>query len=251
MSTVKDVFNYIDTFASFDMQCEWDNSGLLIGNEENTVKKAMVCLDLTPDALEKAKINGCELVITHHPVIFSPIKSISFNTVVSELCKNEISVICAHTNFDKANGGVNDILCDVLNLKNVTAFGNDGLARTGESEEPMSDAEFSRFVKNKLGCGAVKYTPTQRPIKKVAVCGGAGADYLYDCVNINADALVTADTKHHELLFAAQNGICLVDAGHYSTENPAIFVLAEKLTKEFNDIEFTVFEGCDPAEYIK
>ncbi|MBQ8533509.1 MAG: Nif3-like dinuclear metal center hexameric protein [Clostridia bacterium] len=249
MTTVGSIYSFIDSVAPFSEQCEWDNAGLLVGDKDIPVTKALVCLDLTLDALKAATDEGCNLVITHHPIIFSPLKSISFDDVVSKLCTNSISVISAHTNYDKATGGVNDILCQIMGIKNVVSFGEDSLARMGELESEMTDKEFAEFVGNKLNT-AVKYVATQKKIKKVALCGGAGADYMYTAIQMGVDALITADTKHHELLYSRDNGFCLVDAGHYSTENPAMEVLCDRLKENFAEVDFVLYKGNDPVNYL-
>ncbi len=249
MTTVKNIYDMIDRFAPFSSQCEWDNSGILVGDGDVTVTKALVCLDLNDEALKIAKHEGCQLIVTHHPVIFSPLKSVSFDGTVARLCKENISVISAHTNFDKAKGGVNDTLCEILGLTDVSEFGEDNLARIGELGSSMTDKEFAGYVSKRLGA-YVKFVPSGRPIKKVAVCGGAGADFMYSALSLGADALVTADTKHHELLFARDNGFCLVDAGHYATENPAMRIMCEYLIKNFKEVQFFLYDGIDPAEYI-
>lgn len=249
MMTVKDIYKYLDTFAPFDTQCDWDNAGLLVGEMEKNVSKVAVTLDLTESVLDDVITNGCELVITHHPVIFSPLKQVKFDSIIAKLCKNEISVISAHTNLDKANGGINDILCSKLNVKNTQIFGED-IARIGVLENILRDDEFALYVKKRLGCANVKYVPCKRNIKTVAVCGGAGAEFMYEAIKMGADALVTADTKHHELIFAADNNFCIVDAGHYSTENIVVDELTKKLQLEFKDVEFISLNSVDPIKNI-
>lgn len=255
MTAVCDIYDFLNKTAPFNTQCIWDNAGLLVGDFSEKVGKICVCLDITPEAVEFAEKNGCSLIVSHHPVIFDPLKSVAKESEVWLLCKYGISAICAHTNLDSAKGGVNDTLAEILELCDVTAFDEDEnaaapMARIGMLKNPMLCGDFAKFVSKKLGCGGLKYTECQRSIKKVAVCGGAGGDFISAAKRLGADALVTADTKHHQLLEAKKTDFCLVDAGHYNTENPVIYTLEKKLSASFPKTEIFVYPAEDPANYI-
>ena len=233
MIRVKDVLNFLDDRFPLSDACDFDNVGLLAGDENNEVKKILVCLDADISAVEKAVYIGADLIVTHHPVIFDPLKSVTAESIVFKLIKNDISVISIHTNFDVGNGGVNDILCSLLPLKNVKKFeAADGyILNSAESE--ISDAFLlADKIKDILGF-PVRYV-AGRPIKKLLVCSGAGGDFLPDVICGGFDALITSDVKHNRFVEARNNNVSLFDAGHYATENVCVKPLSEMLKKEFS-----------------
>ncbi len=245
---VNDVFSFLDELAPFSYAMDFDNSGLLVGDPAQPVKKILVALDCTASVVHLAKESGAQLIVTHHPVIFSPIHSVTAESIVHQLVSSGISVICAHTNLDLAQGGVNDQLAQRLGLKCVEGLtpipctGRDKntvteyLGRVSFLPEPMEPKDFACFVKDRLGAN-VRFTVGNRPVHRVAVCGGAGADCLDDAIRIGADALVTSEVKHHIFLFAARQGITLVDAGHFHTEDVIVEPLAERLRVRFPEAE--------------
>lgn len=230
MATVKDIYNYINTFAPFDTQEEWDNSGHLVGDENKAVNKIMLALDITTDVINQAVSQNVDLLITHHPIIFKPVSNVLSNSLVYKLIENNISIICAHTNYDKAVGGVSDILCDTLGLKHCKV--DNTCLNVGELQNEMSTNDFVVFVKEKLN-GTVRYNNLDKKIKKVAVCSGSGIEYLELAKELNCDAFLTGDGSHHSFIDANEMGILLVCAGHFETENIAIKPLCNKIKKEF------------------
>lgn len=231
MATVKEIFNFIDTIAPFNSAEEWDNSGLLVGDENKIVNKILFALDCTEDVINQAVSCGADLIVTHHPVIFKPMSEITADSLVYKLIKNDLSIICAHTNFDKAINGVNDILCNAVELQNVIHI-DDACLNVGELGTEMNSKEFSQYVKSKLN-GIVRYNSIEKTIKKVAVCSGSGSDYLSLAKELKCDALLTGDGSHHTFLDADELGILLVCAGHFETENIAIKPLADKIYNNF------------------
>ncbi len=238
--TVKDIYDFINGFAPFDTQCEWDNSGLLIGNMSDNIEKIAVVLDITPEAVEYAAEKGADLIISHHPVIFKPISEIKSGDAVYLLIRNGISAICAHTCLDKAIGGVNDALFAKL------GFSSAPLCETGEASmlrkatvPPVSGEALARLVSDKLGA-PVRIADCGKQIKSFAMCGGSGSDFIKDAIDAGCDALITGDASHHDFLDAVSSGITLIAAGHFATENPVVEVLADKLSSEFNIEIFTV-----------
>ena len=248
--TVNDIYSFLDEKFPFALACDFDNCGLLIGDKNATVTKAVVCLDCTASAVDTAIKSGAELIISHHPVIFSGLKEVLSHSIVHRIIQNNISVISAHTNLDSACGGVNDTLAAVLQLENVEkVISSDGLIyRKGVLKNSLSPAEFAKFVGEKLSI-SVRYTAGARDIKNVAVCGGSGADFLYDVAAMGLDALVTADIKHHFFVDADRLGITLIDGGHFCTENVVINPLTELLQKQFPQISFTA-DNTSPVLYI-
>lgn len=247
MPKAKEIYEYIDSFAPFSAQEEWDNSGFLIGDENREVTKVLMALDCTNEVLEAAKAMGCELVITHHPIIFGAIKQVKCGSEVYTAVNNGLSVICAHTSYDVASGGVSDILADTLSAKNTTKSPS-GILTLGEVEK-TTVGEFAEFVKKTLSAN-VRACLTDKTVSKVAFCGGAGSDYLCEAKETGCDLLVTGDAGHHDFLDAAALGIGLIAAGHFETEAISVKPLCDRLQKKFENVKFTVFEQKTPITYI-
>ncbi len=230
MATVKEIYEYINSFAPFNSAEEWDNSGVLVGDENKTVNKILFALDCTGDIIKQAVKANADLIITHHPVIFKPLSTVTTDSLVYKLIKNDISIICAHTNYDKAIGGVNDCLCETLGVRYFKV--ENTFLNICELSSEMSDDSFAKLVKLKLG-GVVRYNEINKNIKRFAVCSGAGADFLSLAKELNCDALLTGDGSHHDFLDADEMGILLVCAGHFETEKLAIAPLKEKIESKF------------------
>lgn len=236
---VKDIYDFLDKFCPFNTALDFDNAGLLIGDENSEVRAAVIALDCTEHAVNTALSRGANLIITHHPVIFDGLKSIPARSIPARLIKNNINVISAHTNLDIAESGVNDCLCEALGLKNIKTFeAADGfLLRSGELEYPLSSEEFALYIKEKLNF-APRYVAAANKIKKIGVCSGGGGEYLTDAVKEHCDAFLTGEIKHHTLLSAYTFGIGAFDCGHFATEDVVIEPLAEALRGAFPDTEF-------------
>ncbi len=232
MAKVKDIYNYIDSFAPFGTQAEWDNSGLLVGDEKKNVNKILFALDVTSDVIEQAKNCGADLIITHHPVIFKPVSNVLNDSLVYKLIENNISIICAHTNYDKAVHGVNDILCQTVFADRFEKI-NDTFLNVAVFDNSYSTDEFANHLKLQLN-GAIRYNNLSKNINKIAVCSGSGCDYLEIAKELNCDALLTGDASHHSFLDANEKGIVLFAAGHFETEMIAIKPLLDKIKKEFD-----------------
>ncbi len=234
--TVQNIFDFLNKRFPCNTACDFDNVGILVGNKDNKVTKALIVLDCTMQAIEDAVNSGCELIITHHPVIFDPLKNVLKGSIVYELIKNNISVISMHTNLDQGENGVTDTLCDILNPISKEVFiGCDGFIIRKCTVSPISSDDLAEKLKIKLG-GMVKYVPTDKQIEKILVCSGSGGNFVKDAIGF--DALITADVKHNHFLEAQLYNIALFDAGHFNTENIIIEPLKEILSEEFQNITF-------------
>ena len=255
MTTVADILNFVQTLAPRTMKMDWDNVGLLCGSKSTPVTKVLVALDPFEHVCAEAAEWGAELIVTHHPMIFRPLHSVTDETSIGRgimtLIRNGISAVNAHTNLDQAPGGVNDVLAKKLALVNVEVVNPCGIAESGESwgllrmgqvpEQPL-DAFLNR-VKTLLSCEALRYVNGGKPVRKVCVGGGSCADGMTEAIAAGCDTFVTADVKYNQFWDAHDLGLNLIDAGHFSTENPVVSVLTEKLAAAFPDVEFKISES--------
>ena len=249
MTTVADVLKFIETLAPVSMKMEWDNVGLLCGSKAAELTKVLVALDPFEGVCREASDIGAQLIVTHHPLIFRAPRTVTDDTSVGRsimfLCQKNISAINAHTNLDQVKGGVNDVLAAKLGLQNVQIINETdgfGLLRCGEVAEQPLEA-FLAAVKEKLGCEGLRYTASGKPVRKVAVGGGACAGELMDAYRTGCDTFVTADVKYNQFWDAHDLGLNLIDAGHFATENPVVAVLAEKLRSAFPEIQVKISEN--------
>lgn len=247
MATVKDILNFIESIAPVSMKEDWDHVGLNCGHTDQEVTKILVALDPFAHVCQEAKEIGAQLLVTHHALIWEQ----GFITDQTEqgrntlfMIENKIAHINAHTNLDCAPGGVNDILASKLGLENIQVIapqGTDaqgheyGLLRCG-TVETQSLADFLPRIKDALGCQALKFVDCGKPVRKVAVGGGACAGFMKQAIDAGCDTFVTADTRYNQFWDAKAMGIHLIDAGHFHTENPVCAYLAQKLQKAYPEI---------------
>lgn len=241
------IYDYIDSIAPFSAQEEWDNSGLQVGSRTQEVKRALIGLDATASLVEEAKKKGCDLIISHHPFIFNAVKSFVEPSPAFMAAKYNISVISAHTSFDCAVGGVNDVLAELVGVYN-TKLSENKLFRIGKTD-CKTVRDFALTVKNALNADVFCSLP-EKKIKNVAVCGGSAAEYIETAKNEGADAFLTGEVKHHEILGACDSDIAVICAGHFETEIPAMRVLSEKLQNQFPEIEFIISAQTSPIYHI-
>ena len=239
MTTVQDILRYIETVAPVDLKMEWDNVGLLCGRSDKQVRTLLVALDPFPHVCQEAVEVGADLLVTHHPLIFEPLNSVSDQTAtgraIMTLLANDISAVNAHTNLDCALGGVNDTLAKQLELTDISLIGNEHLLRAGNYESTLP--AFIAHVKTQLGCQGLRYVSGGKEVCKVAVGGGSCGSELADVIAAGCDTFVTADVKYNQFWDAKEMGINLIDAGHFHTENPVCAALADKLQKAFPDVQ--------------
>ena len=241
-TTVGEIFDEIDRIAPFDTQCDFDNAGLLAGSRDKPVYYALVALDATSLVIDEAAARDCQLIITHHPIIFHPLRSIEEGSPVCGLVRSGMSIICAHTNLDKAERGVNYCLAKYLSLEDIHPLEGLEFGFGGTLPEEMSCREFADYIAG-LTMSGCRYNPVDRKLRRIAVIGGAGGDEdPRALLRLGYDALVTGEAKHHEFLNAAEHGLCLIAAGHHETEAVVLDPLVEHLSKCFTDVMFTAYD---------
>ena len=240
---VNDIFEYLNSLFPVTDAMSFDNVGLLVGDPQKSISKTLIALDCTLETIAKAKENGCNLIITHHPVIFEPLKNLLAGSVQYELIKNDIAVISMHTNLDVGVGGINDKLCEILELNEISpVIASDGYMLKGGVISPISAENLAQRIKERIG-GVVKYVDGGKEIKSILVCSGSGGEFVNDAINLKFDALLTADIKHHQFLIAKDNNVSLFDGGHFNTEDIIVEVLAQTLKNNFKEIEFSTFHS--------
>lgn len=236
MVTVKEIYDELDRLAPFSLQESYDNSGILVGSGNEIVAKVLVSLDITYDVAKEAAECGYDLVISHHPVIFHGLKRLEKNNPAVVLASAEVPAICMHTNFDSAQGGMNDILCRRLGLEPQEPLAVENGVPIGyvcKMKSPCTPKELAASVKLKLGETVVRYNDTGKQLKTVAVCSGSGGGFLPDVIDKNINAYITGDVKHDVFVDAHNRGVCVIDAGHFHTENIFFDWLCNKLTDKF------------------
>lgn len=244
MAKVKDFYGYLNSIAPFETQEDWDNSGMLVGDMNAEVKKVAVVLDITHEEIKKAKAIGADLIISHHPVIFSPVKSVTKGSVPYELVASSINALCCHTPLDIADGGTNDSLAKLLGIEVTRA--EDPILRLG-TVEPTTAENLAGKIAKTLNT-KVRYADAGRKIEKIAICTGAGCSLIEAAGEI--DAFITGDASHHNFLDCIQAGITLIAAGHYETEIVVVPVLVKKLQAQFPDIEIIDIKQENPIKFI-
>ena len=252
MTTVTNLYDLLQKKAPFEIQMDFDNAGFLVGHGECSVDRVLVALDITEEVIEEAVSLNAQLIVAHHPVIWGGAKSITDQSLTGRkllrLVENGIAVICAHTNLDAAEGGVNDALAHKLGLTDIAMLhqeGKDnlgrpyGIGRIGTtSDQPLRD--FALWVKNALGANGVRFVDSGKNVHKVAVGGGSCSSMLKDAIAQGCDTFVTADVKYDGFLEAKAFGINLIDAGHYPTENVICPVLRRWITEAYSDVDAVV-----------
>lgn len=246
MKEVLDVYNAMNEIAPFLSACEWDNCGLIVGDMQDKVTKVYVTLDADAAALKFAKEHGCELVISHHPIIFSAVRSLTTDDMAYHYIKNSVSVICSHTCLDLANGGINDIFAKMAGMEDAQDFMIDGrgLGRYGNVK---THKNYLDFLKDKFNTGRLDCI-ISCDIKKAAVVSGSGGSAIYDIKEYGVDTLITGEAKHEHFVYAENNGLNLIALGHFETENVIIQPLCARLSELVCGVEF--IPSCR-TEFIK
>jgi len=251
--TIKDLLETLDKIAAFGLAEQWDNVGLMVGDPDQQIQGVLVALDPTEEVLAEAKECAADCIITHHPLIFNPLKAIYTNQPMGRLLrqalKNEISVIGCHTNLDQAVGGVNDVLAESLGMVESRPLApvnrgqgiaesleatDIGFGRVGRLAEPLSSKAFIKRLCAFFNLPVLRVAgELPEKINTVAVCGGSGSDLAETAYASGAQVYITGEVKHSTARWAEAVGFCIIDAGHFATENPVVDSLVKVLEGVF------------------
>ena len=248
--TINELNKYMNERIPKTLSCSWDNDGLMCcpdGNRE--VRKALFCMDVTPNSIDYAIEHGYDVIISHHPLIFKGVKTVSGDVGIPsriiKLIKNDISVMSFHTRFDAVDGGVNDALAEIFELYDVEKVVCDDieLMRIGTLKIEMSIEKFVELVKEKLGCEHLNYASNTGTVKRLALVGGSGGSYIHTAARAGADTYLSGEIGYHNLTDCKDAGINLIEAGHYFTENPTLKNLAKFVLEADASIQCDYFES--------
>ena len=237
---VKDIISTIEDFAPLSIQEKWDNSGLCIGSPEDSVSSVLLGLDCTPELVDEAIACGADMIVTHHPLIFSGLKKISSDDLVGaaviKAVKAGISIYAAHTNADKVLAGVSGAMAARLGLKDVRILDEDGegtgLGVVGELPEPLTAEQAIELVKERFSLKVVKSSrPVQGEIRRIAMCGGSGGSLIGAAKAAGAQLYISGDISYHN--FFTPEGFMLMDIGHYESEIEILDILFSLIRKKF------------------
>lgn len=246
---IEDIKNYMESWAKNDYQLSWDNSGSQVEFKDFT-KSVVLAMDVTDKVIDKAIETESKLIISHHPMFFSGNKNIIEGTYLGDniikLIKNNISVFSYHTSMDVADDGVNDTLFEKLNLKGksvLTYEEEKAMGLVGDFESAYSLEELDKFLKEKLQVKKIKYYGrNNRKIKKVAILGGSGADFIDIAKSNGVDAYITSDIKYHDGQRAYEEDLILIDLGHFYSERIILPKIKKRLEKNFRKLDFYIQE---------
>ncbi len=278
MLRIHEIVSAFEAVAPLALQESYDNSGLIVGDRDAEVTRALLCLDCTEAVVDEAIVKGCDIIIAHHPIVFGGLKRFTggdyVQRTVIKAIQNNIAIYACHTNLDNVlRGGVNERIAQQLGfdvervLRPIAAdfgsFASSGgvvdseVFRTAGAgilcnlQKPMNVLEFLQHVKERMGAEVVKYTKCDiEVVGKVAICGGAGSFLIGDALRAGADAFITSDVKYHEF-FDAQGKMLLCDIGHYESEKYTIDLFSNILSAKFPKFA-TIFAGTitNPIDYL-
>lgn len=249
--TVIELYEFFEKRIPKSLSEDWDNDGLMVCPDKNdTVKGVLFSLDASEGAIEYAHQNGYNVIVTHHPLIFNKISELSGDSATSALAIKallyKISVMSFHTRLDSVDFGVNQVLAEKIGLNNISLLeeGVNGgsIGRVGECG-PQDLEGFCQKLKKDLGIYYLTVAKGSETVRKVAVVGGAGDDYIFKAADIGVDTFITGEVHHHIFMLAKSLGINIIAAGHHSTENPVLEALAKILDENFNNSKFDIYDS--------
>ena len=259
---IKEIISLIEDYAPLKFQASFDNSGLLCGNPEQELTSILLCIDITEEVIKEAIDKGHNLIISHHPLIFSGLKHITPATYVErcviDAIRHDITIYAAHTNMDVVFNGVSGRMADKLDLYHRQILqpegdpmdGN-GFGIIGELQQPVESMAFLQQIKEIFRCDRLRYTTPHTPfMQRVAVCGGAGASFFKQALARQADIYISGDFKYHDF-FLTENRIMVADIGHYESEQFTKEIFYEILTKKISKFAVQFSEiNTNPIKYL-
>ena len=238
MVNLKEITDFLFSIAPVCLAEDYDNVGLLVESESTEIESVLISLDTDNKVVSEAQKKGCDMVISHHPLIFKPMKKIKKDDAVFSLVKNNIALFAMHTNYDAVQGGLCDALlkkiCDCKDIFPLASEEADSIGRIAQLKEEVEFSDFCENVKKVLGIDSLKIVGDKaKKIKTIAICNGGGADFVYDAKGKGADLYISGDFKYHHARFCYENDMALLELTHYDAEIIFIDVLAQMIEKEF------------------
>lgn len=263
MVKLNQIIEAMEKIAPLYLKEDFDNVGLMVGDKTESVKRVLLALDCTLEVIEEAKKIKADLIITHHPLIFSRPKNITTDTLqgkkIIELIRNNINLYSSHTNLDSVEGGLNQTIVEMLGFKSneilekskITSHKNAGLGRMIRLEEEMDLTDLINNIKSNLNINTLRVVDGKRKVKNIAVINGSGQSFLKQAVDEGADCIITGDTTYHFALDYKEMGVTIIDTGHFSSEWLVFLKTMEVIKEEFKEIEFIASTKVeDPYKFI-
>lgn len=264
MIRVKDICELIEGFAPLHFQESDDNAGLLVGNLDTPLTGVLVCLDVTEPVIDEALATGCNMIVSHHPLLYKPVRQVvgagRVERCLVKAIKNDLAIYASHTNIDSVIEGVSGQLANQLGMKNVSILsvagtsethGEYGLGVVGDLETPMDEAHFLSKVKLLLNGSSIRHSAlTGLPVSRIAICGGSGSSFLPEARRAGATVLLTGEARFHEF-FTEGFGIMLVEAGHFETEQHTKALFFNLISKKFPTFAVRISSAeTNPVNYL-
>lgn len=263
MVKVIDIGNEIEKFAPKFLKEDYDNVGLMVGDEQKEVRKVLLALDCTKEVIDEAVELGVYLIVTHHPLLFKKPKNIVkedlLGNKIINLIKKDIALYSCHTNLDSAREGINETLVKILGFNSnqiiesaeAKNYKDGGIGRVVNLDKEIDLDEVIRIVKNNLNIKNMRVVRGSNKVNALAIINGSGQDFFYKAKSIGVDCIITGDTTYHFASDFKEMGISIIDAGHFSTEFIAFLKTLEFLKEKFKDVEFITSKKCnDPYDFV-
>ncbi|MCL1789674.1 MAG: Nif3-like dinuclear metal center hexameric protein [Oscillospiraceae bacterium] len=257
MTSIRDVYHYLDKIAPFQNAENTDNCGLISGNMDAKAEKILVALDVTSKVVMEAAEKKIDLIIAHHPLMYRPIQKIMSNDPLYSLIQSNINFIAIHTNLDVADGGTTDLMIERLGFpKSNTVLGSmkpsdTEFGKITELLSPISAKDLAEKCRVAFGCTVVKYVDGGKPVKRIGLCSGGGGDLSGKALSMGCDAYICGDLRWDRLVFAADYGLTLIDAGHFHTEDIFCEALVKQLQREFPEVQSEkAVNSVDVCKYV-
>ena len=255
----KEVIQALEEFAPLSLQESYDNAGLTVGSPEKEVHKALLSVDVTEEIVDEAIAAGADMIISHHPLIFRGLKNITCDDYtgrsIIKAIKNDIVIYASHTNMDSAAGGVSFKMGEKIGLRGMTFLipgntENSGLGVIGDLEQPMKPEDFLNLLKSTFKVPCIRYSGNEEKVSRIALCGGAGAEFAGEAIRQGADMFVSADFKYHDF-FMADKRICLADIGHFESEQFTLEIFYEVISKKLPNFAIQITGiNSNPIKYL-